>query len=142
MDKRRNNARPRVFQAPDQLWQEFLDYVEFTKANPLIKTHFVGKDGKREHEEIPAPLTYKGFQVFLWDKGLIGDLTTYERDENYFTTISRIRANCQVHNVKWALVGQYKENLVARIEGIKEQTETENKHTITKVDINIKRADE
>ena len=135
-------GRPLVFETPDQLWQEFWSYVEHQKSNPIPKTHFVGKDGFEATEYIPRPCTYLGFEGYLAEKDLLKDLKRYEQNAIFVPTITRIRAFCKRHNIDLASAGILKENLIARIEGIKEQTETENKHTITKVDINIKRADE
>ena len=142
MEKYRNKVgRPRNFKATSEIWEWFFRYVEHQKANPIKKIHFVGKDGRKVEEDIPAPITYKGFQVFLWENGVIGDLETYEKDPEFSPIITRIKMFCEVHNVKYALSGHYKENLVARIHGIKEQTETDNKHTIQEVKIDIKRSE-
>ena len=152
MDKRQNNknknndaakiGRPPVFETPDQLWQEFWAYVQAQKSNPIEKTHFVGKDGIQATEYIPRPHTYLGFEGYLAEKNMLKDLKRYEQNEIFVPTITRMRAYCKGHNIDLAAAGILKENFIGRIEGIKEQTETENTHTIKKVDINIKRADE
>lgn len=142
MEKSRNKGgKPRHIKTTSELWEWFLAYKQHCIDNPIAKTHFVGKDGRREYEDIPTPITYKGFQVFLWENEVIRDLQTYEKDEEYSPIIARIKGFCEVHNVKYALSGHYKENLVARIHGIKEQTETDNKHTIQEVKIDIKRSE-
>lgn len=142
MEKSRNKGgRPRHIKTIPILTEWFFAYRKHCIDNPIKKTHFVGKDGRREYEEIPAPMTYKGFQVFLWENGVIGDLETYEKDPEFSPIIARFKNYFEVHNVKYALSGHYKENLVARIHSIKEQTETDNKHTIQEVKIDIKRSE-
>lgn len=125
MEKSRNKGgRPRVFKTPDELWQGFLSYVEHQKNNPIEKTHFVGKDGIRAVELIPRPVTYLGFEGYLAEFDLLQDLRRYEKNEEFAPTITRIRAFCRKHNVDLASAGILKENIIARIEGIKEQSET------------------
>ena len=58
------------FETPQDLWDAFVKYAEEVKANPRLKTVFVGKDGEQKLEPLQRPLTMEGFQVFLWDKGL------------------------------------------------------------------------
>lgn len=125
MEKSRNKGgRPRVFKTPDDLWQGFLSYVEHQKNNPIEKTHFVGKDGNPAVELIPRPVTYIGFEGYLAEIDLLTQLKGYERNEEFIPTITRIRAFCRKHNVDLASAGILKENIIARIEGIKEQSET------------------
>ena len=142
MEKSRNKGgRPRVFETPADLWQVFLLYVEHQKSNPIEKTHFVGKDGNPAIELIPRPITYLGFESYLAKHDLLKDLKRYEENEEFVPTITRMRAYGRGHNVDLAAAGILKENIIARIEVIKEQTETDNKHTIQEVKIDIKRSE-
>lgn len=125
MEKSRNKVgRPRVFETPSSLWEEFLRYVQDQKSNPIPKSHFVGKDGMEAVEYIPRPVTYLGFEGYLAEHDLLTQLKRYELNEVFVPTITRIRAFCKRHNIDLASAGILKENIIARIEGIKEQTET------------------
>lgn len=115
-----NAGRPRVFVTPDDLYQEFLRYVEFQKANPIPKTHFVGKDGEERIEFIQRPITWLGFEGYLAQNNLLKDLRIYEKLEEFSPTVSQAKAFCKWHNVDLASAGQLKENIIARIEGINE----------------------
>lgn len=142
MEKPLNKVgRPRKFKTPIELWEAFESFVNYQRENPIPKTHYVGKDGDLKIEFIPRPLTYLGFEGYLAKFDLLKDLKNYERIEEFIPIIARIRAFCKAHNTDMALVGEYKENLVARIEGIKEQTETDSRHTISEVKIEVKRSE-
>lgn len=142
MEKPRNKGgRPRQFKTPLELWEAFESFVKYQRENPIPKTHFAGKDGEERTEFIPRPVTYIGFEGYLAEFDLLKDLKRYEQNSEFVPTITRIRAFCRKHNTDLASAGILKENIIARIEGIKEQTETDNKHTISEVKIEVKRSE-
>ena len=85
-----------VFEAPEEIWEAFTDYVAEVKSNPRYKTVFVGKDGTKEQEELQRPLTMEGFELYLWDKGIARGADQYftnqeGRYEQFVEVCSRIK---------------------------------------------------
>lgn len=134
-------GRPRKFNTPDLLWGAFEDYIQYQKDNPIPKTHFVGKDGIEQTEFIQRPVTFIGFEGYLAYFDLLKDLKFYEQHPEFTPTITRIRAFCRRYNTDLAAAGALKENIIARIEGIKEQSETTNETRITEVKVEVQRKD-
>lgn len=134
-------GRPRKFETPEMLWGAFEDYIQYQKDNPIPKTHFVGKDGIRATEYIERPVTFIGFEGYLAYFDLLKDLKRYEQHPEFAPTITRIRAFCRRYNTDLASAGVLKENIIARIEGIKEQSETTNETRITEVKVEVQRKD-
>lgn len=121
---------------PQELWKLFCDYVEHEKESPLYRRDYVGKEGEEKDTPLQVPITFEGFECYLWDKGVIGNLKDYasNRDERYtdfVPIITRIRQNCFVQNFKGASVGLFNANLIARKLGLVESTKNENNTTFT-----------
>ena len=135
-------GRPRKFETPELLWGAFEDYIQYQKDNPIPKTHFVGKDGIEQTEFIQRPITFIGFEGYLAYFDLLKDLKRYEQHPEFAPTVTRIRAFCRRYNTDLASAGALKENIIARIEGIKEQSETVNETRITEVKVEVQRKDE
>ena len=57
------------FETPQDLWDAFVKYAEEVKANPRLKTVFVGKDGEQKLE----PLLLGAFAVAIAHRGVSGD---------------------------------------------------------------------
>lgn len=132
-------AKHKYIETPDLLWQLFEAYVKKEVANPMYKVEYVGKEGERVNTPLQVPITFEGFECWLADEGYIGDLGQYSanRDEaytEYVPIITRIRANCFVHNYKGAAVGLFNANIVAKKLGLVEKTDNKNE---TKLDGNI-----
>ena len=131
-----NVGRPKDIKTPEILWNLFCDYVEHEKKSPLYRRDYVGKDGEEKDTPLQVPITFEGFECYLWDNGIISDLKDYasNKDERYTEfapIITRIRQNCFVQNFKGASVGLFNANLIARKLGLVESTKNENNTTFT-----------
>lgn len=124
----RTNKPPikkKYIEHPDILWELFLAYVAHEQAHPMHKVEYVGKDGRKEKTPLEVPITFDGFECYLWDQGIICNLSNYETNkdgsyDSYQPIISRIKKNCFTHNFKGAAVGLFNANLIARKLGIKD----------------------
>lgn len=123
-------AKHKYIETPEKLWELFQEYVLNEKNNPMYKTEYVGKDGRETLTPLETPITFEGFECYLEDKGIIGDLGHYsqnkdERYNEYVPIITRIRKNCFVHNFKGASVGLFNANIIAKKLGLSEKVETQ-----------------
>jgi DNA-packaging protein gp3 len=117
-------------ESPEQLWKYFCDYIEHERNNPMYRRDYVGKDGEEKDTPLQVPITFEGFECYLWDKDVISDLKDYasnkqERYTEFAPIITRIRQNCFSQNFKGAAVGLFNANLIARKLGISDKQETD-----------------
>jgi hypothetical protein len=124
-------AKNKYIESPEKLLEFFKDYVKHEANNPMYKVDYVGKEGRLEKTPIETPITFEGFEVYLFQKEIINDLGDYAsnkdgRYSNYATIITYIRKHCFVHNFKGAAVRLFDPNLIARKLGLKEQVEQTN----------------
>ena len=122
-------GRPRIFATSEDLWSAFVEYAEEVKANPRLKTVFVGKDGEQKLEPLQRPLTMEGFQLFLWDKGVRSGADEYftNKDGKYdlFSEVcSRIKKSIRKDQIEGGMVGQYNPSITQRLNGLVEKQET------------------
>jgi hypothetical protein len=136
-------GRKKAIKTPKILWDLFVEYVKKTKANPVLKQVFVGKDGNKEYEEREAPLSMVGFECFIADnvEGInFPDISHYfENKESYkdFVPISsRIKAVIKNDHTKGAMTMIYSQSVTARLNGWKDSQEVEK--TTKKIKVKFK----
>lgn len=135
-------AKHKYIETPEKLWQLFEDYRADVKSNPRIKVEYVGKDGERVNTPIELPLTMEGFECFVMNNTKITypDLTEYFEGKNesykdYFPISARIRKQIRKEQIEGGMVGAYNASLTARINNLKEQTETNSTHNVNILNI-------
>jgi len=126
-------GKHKYIETPEKLWELFEEYVLHEKKNPMYKTEYVGKDGRTELTPLETPITFEGFECYLMNKGIIGDLGDYASNKNekyseYSTIITRIRKNCFGHNFRGASVGLFNVNIIAKKLGLSEKVEKQQKN--------------
>lgn len=124
--------------------QKLIEYFEFMKTQTWIKYEAI-KSGERAGELIPiptrTPLTRGNLCIFA---GINRDtLANYasnkEGYENHFVITKQALEIIDNNQLEGALVGAYNPNLVARLQGIKEQTDhTTNGKEIQPNQVNVK----
>ena len=129
-------AKPKYIESPERLWELFTQYVEHERKSPLFKREYVGKDGVEVDTPLQVPITFEGFECYLWDLGIINDLGDYSKNDDnrykdYAPIITRIRQNCFVQNFKGASVGLFNPNIIAKKLGLIDKTENKNENTNT-----------
>ena len=122
-------SHEKSFETPQDLWDAFVKYAEEVKANPRLKTVFVGKDGEQKLEPLQRPLTMEGFQLFLWDKGIAKGADQYftnqgGRYDDYVEVCSRIKKSIRKDQIEGGMVGQYNPSITQRLNGLVEKQET------------------
>lgn len=122
--------KPKLIKTPEELWELFLSYVEKERSSPMYKREYVGKDGDEKDTPLQVPITFEGFECYLWDLNVISDLKDYasnkeNRYADYAPIVTRIRQNCFVQNFKGASVGLFNANIIARKLNLVEKTQTE-----------------
>lgn len=137
--QRSKHGRDALFSSPELLWESACEYFEWCDNNPWIKskkqTYDKGEFSGETLEEIPTqrPYTRKGFCIFIdasenWLKEFRKNASV-----DFLAVINRIENIIDNQQVDGAMVGVFNSNLVARIQGIKEQSDvTTNGESINK----------
>lgn len=117
--------KSKYIETPEKLLELFRDYVRHEAENPMYKVDYVGKDGRLEKTALATPITFEGFECYLFDNEIINDLGDYAKNKDgryteYAPIIAYIRNHCFVHNFKGAAVKLFDPNLIARKLGIKD----------------------
>lgn len=126
-------AKHKYIETPEALLELFEEYSKEVKEAPRKRHVFVGKDGLSENEKLERPLTMEGFRVWCFKKqGCIKHYfdNTDSRYDEYSTICSHIRDLIRQDQIEGGMVGQYNPSITQRLNGLKEQTETELKGTL------------
>jgi len=116
---------------PEELWQYFLDYVEYARNSPMYKVEYVGKEGREEYKPLSVPITFEGFECYCADLGIIGDLSHYFANTNgrykrFLTIVTRIRKEVRNDQIGGGMAGIYNPNITARLNNLVEKKEITN----------------
>lgn len=130
----------RIFKSPEELQSAWILYKSTLneEARKWPKVQYVGKDGVRVEDYPKLPLTLEGFYVFCYDK--YGTVKHYFENKDglyheFGGIVSHIREEIRNDQITGALLGQYNSNITARLQGLKDVTETENKGALpTKIE--------
>ena len=131
-------GRPAKFKSPEELWDAFQRYCTWAENNPLT----IGKERRQKskgqgekaaserfqrNEEAPRPLSLTAFRLHAGIKRewCIFKSDYSKRSQDFCRVIYAIEESVRQQQVDNALVGLYKENLVARINGLAEVTKQE-----------------
>jgi hypothetical protein len=123
-------AKHKYIETPEKMWEYFEAYAIETKENPRYKIEYVGKEGERVKTPLERPLTIEGFELWMAKNEIIMDLSQYfanteQRYTEYQTICNRIRKAVRNDQIEGGMVGQYNASITQRLNGLKEQTETD-----------------
>lgn len=122
-------AKHKYIETPEKMWELFQDYVKDVKSKPFIVIDYVGKDGDRVEREKEKPLTMVGFECYVYNQGLNGDLSHYfsnkdDRYTDYVAICSRVLKNIKADQIEGGMANQYNPSITQRLNGLTEKTET------------------
>lgn len=125
-------GRPAKFKSPQELWEAFIAYVEWSANNPMTvndtrsQRKSTLKDERSQYkQQVERPLTLIAFRLHA---GIKRDWATFKADyskrsKDFCGVLQAIEQQVRDQQVQNALVGNYKENLVARLNGISDTVE-------------------
>jgi hypothetical protein len=120
---RLKHGKDSIIKNPETLWVNFLQYAEWVELNPLLEQNWAGKDGDEVFKRKMRPMLKPAFAVVCgyseWNS--ISELK--RKGQDYTQIISRIEACITSWNVSGSAAGFLNPNIIARVEGLSEQTE-------------------
>lgn len=136
-------GRPRHLKEPEELYTLFENYVIETKSRTRKVPKATNK-GVLYEEHVP-PLTIDGFKTYCNKQGQ--EINNYWYNvgggfDAFISIVTRIKEEIRNDQVEGALVGQYQQNIVARLNALTEKTDvTSNGENINEIKISIIRPD-
>lgn len=123
-------GKRKYIETPEKLWEYFQDYKKETKSKPFLVKDWVGKDADQVHREKERPLTIEGFECWLFDKAIIGDLSHYfantdNKYSDYLTICSRVKKAVRQDQIEGGMAGMYNPSITQRLNGLVEKTQTD-----------------
>ena len=121
-------GRPRTFKTPQDLWDEFVEYCDKTKEQPILVKDWIGPKAVQVYREKEAPLTMEGFKLHLWDKGIADGGRDYFSNkggayEDFSAICSRIKEAIRADQIKGGMAGIYNPSITQRLNGLVEKQE-------------------
>ena len=125
-------AKNKYIESPELLLELFEKYVAETKSKPFLIKDWVGGIGKEVLREKEKPLTLEGFSVYCFNA--IGGCMQYfknvdDRYTEYIPICSHIKELIRLDQISGGMAGIYNPSITQRLNGLKEQTENDNKNT-------------
>jgi hypothetical protein len=117
-------GKPRNIDSPEHLYGLFEQYTEDVKGRVRRIPKATNKGVV--YEEHTPPLTMDGFKTFCNKSG--ADINRYWNNvdgafSEYVTIVTRIKEEIRNDQIEGALIGQYNNNIVARLNGLTEKTD-------------------
>jgi hypothetical protein len=128
-------GKRKYIETPEKLLEYFEEYKKETKNNPIQVQDYVGKDAEMVYRTKERPLTIDGFEVWLFKKGIISDLSQYfanteQRYNEYQTICSHIKKEVRSDQIEGGMAGIYNPSITQRLNNLVEKVQ--NDVTVTK----------
>lgn len=124
-------AKDKLIETPERMLELFEAYKKEVKSNPFTVKDWVGKDGDEVEREKEKPLTMEGFECYVFNQGLNGELSHYfsnkdQRYTDYVAICSRIRKEIRRDQIEGGMASIYNPSITQRLNGLTEKTSNEN----------------
>jgi hypothetical protein len=121
-------GKRKYIETPEKLLEYFEEYKKETKNNPIQVQDYVGKDAEMVYRTKERPLTIDGFEVWLFKKGIISDLSQYfanteQRYNEYQTICSHIKKEVRSDQIEGGMAGIYNPSITQRLNNLVERQE-------------------
>jgi hypothetical protein len=121
-------GKRKYIETPEKLLEYFEEYKKETKNNPIQVQDYVGKDAEMVYRTKERPLTIDGFEVWLFKKGIISDLSNYfansdNRYSDYSTICSHIKKEVRRDQIEGGMAGIYNPSITQRLNNLVERQE-------------------
>ena len=128
---RSKHGRDKLFATPDLMLEAAEEYFQWCDDNPWVSTEISSSDKGNYSKEKPTtrPYTLSGLCIYLGCSESYFRTFEHNNTENvddFIAVIETIKDIIKTQQYEGAIVGAFKENIIARLQGLKEQTENTN----------------
>lgn len=118
-------GRPKTIETPERMMELFNEYRQWVKSDPILVHDFVGKDGEEVFRKKEKPLTFEGFEVYLYEKGICDGVEHYFRNQGglyteYIGICSHIKKMIRMDQIAGGMAGIYNPSITQRLNNLKE----------------------
>lgn len=133
MAKNGNIHPRRIFKTPEDLYEAFEQYKQWTKSNPFIVKDWVGKDAVMVYREKERCLSLDGFEVYCCKHyGNVGQY--FDNKDGYYEDFvaicSRVRREIRADQIEGGMAMIYNASITQRLNGLVDKKETEIKGSL------------
>lgn len=124
----RGPGRPLDF-TPEQLACKFVEFLEWTKTYPIPvgETQVNAKgDSYDKYKVMPRMVNIRAFLVYIGkSQSWWGMLDSRKQGDKFVILKTRIREYCESYQIEMASTGLFKENIISRLLGLADRTQTD-----------------
>jgi hypothetical protein len=134
-------AKHKYIETPEKMWELFVSYRDWCKANPRYQYSLSNKTGEATAIPLERPLTQVGFRSYAADNGCT--VTDYfsnkeDRYSDYATICTRIEEAIRHDQIEGGMTGQYNASITQRLNNLTERVDTTTKgEAISEIKVNI-----
>ena len=134
-------AKPKYIATPEAMWDLFVSYRDWCKANPRYQYSLSNKTGEATAIPLERPLTQVGFRSYAADNG--STVTDYfsnkdDRYSEYATICTRIEEAIRHDQIEGGMTGQYNASITQRLNNLTERVDTTSKgESVSEIKVNI-----
>jgi hypothetical protein len=140
-EARASHGRPALYETPDELWSDCVEYFEWVEANPLKATEPVKYAGEGRLMELPKmrAMTIVGLCNFLQ----IGTSTwaDYKKKQDFSDITTRVEGIIFQQKFEGASADLLNPNIIARELGLADKQDHTGKIEVTKIERRIVKPD-
>jgi hypothetical protein len=133
--------KKKYIETPEKMWDLFVSYRDWCKANPRYQYSLSNKTGEATAIPLERPLTQVGFRSYAADNGCT--VTDYfsnkeDRYSDYATICTRIEEAIRHDQIEGGMTGQYNASITQRLNNLTERVDTTTKgEAISEIKVNI-----
>lgn len=121
-------GRPKSIPTPELMMKHFESYKDEVKKSPFLVKDWVGKDADQVYREKEKPLTFEGFENWLYLNNIITDVSDYfeNKDNRYaqFVPVCRvIKRIIRQDQIEGGMANIYNPSVTQRLNNLADKTD-------------------
>ena len=131
-------GRPVAFETPEEFERKAMDYIQWVKSNPVMKTITASFQGEITYDKVPHTRGMTQFGLAAHMGVGVSTLKDYGKKDEFSAIYKKVDTIIKAWNADLALTGEINQALVARLDGHVDSTdlttngESMNKNMVTK----------
>lgn len=129
-------GKPKYIETPERMWELFSEYVEQVKGKPIMVQDFVGAMATEVRREKERPLTFEGFENYLFNHNIITDVSDYfenkdGRYSDYIPICRAIKRAIRQDQIEGGMAGIYNPSITQRLNSLVDKQASDDKSDLT-----------